>query len=92
MLIQSHLRPAAIAVGVLKADDKRRFGFHSLRHSIATFLVSVGTDVKTVQALLRHSDPKLTLEWYTHQTQAGGMAAQGKVFEAMFSTPGGTVH
>jgi integrase len=42
-------------------DDPRRFGFHNLRHSLASFLVRIKTDPKTVQALLRHSDVKLTL-------------------------------
>jgi integrase len=41
--------------GRLVGDDPRRFGFHNLRHSIASFLVSIKTDPKTVQTLLRHS-------------------------------------
>ncbi len=37
-------------------DDKRRFGFHTLRHGLASFLVRTRTDPKTVQTLLRHSN------------------------------------
>jgi integrase len=62
ILVEDYLRPAAVAVGVLKKDDTTtRFGFHNLRHSLASFLVSQGTDPKTVQGLLRHSDVKTTL-------------------------------
>ena len=66
MLVEDHLRPAAVAAGVLTEDDPRRFGFHNLRHSLASFLVRSKTDPKTVQAILRHSDVKTTLQHYAH--------------------------
>ncbi|MGA7077997.1 MAG: tyrosine-type recombinase/integrase [Terriglobales bacterium] len=53
MLVEYHLRPAAVKAGVLLKDDKVRFGVHNLRHSLASFLVRTKTDPKTVQALLR---------------------------------------
>jgi integrase len=56
-------------------DDPRRFGFHSLRHSLASFLVRIRTDPKTVQTLLRHSDVKLTLQFYSHAVSQDRMAA-----------------
>ena len=34
MLVENHLRPAAVAAGVLKDGEKVRFGFHNLRHSL----------------------------------------------------------
>ena len=39
MLAEDHLRPAAVKAGVLKEGEKARFGFHNLRHSLASFLV-----------------------------------------------------
>ena len=54
ILTADYLRPAAIAAGV-KLAGGQRFGFHNLRHSLASFLVNQGMDVKTVQGLLRHS-------------------------------------
>jgi len=76
MLVEDYLRPAAAKAGLLSfhfnekgqlvEDDPRRFGFHNFRHSLASFLVHIGTDPKTVQTLLRHSDIKHTLQWYTH--------------------------
>ena len=81
MLVEDYLRPAAVKVGILSShrddegklvdDDPRRFGFHSLRHSLASFLVRIRTDPKTVQTLLRHSDVKLTLQCYTPQCERG---------------------
>ena len=61
MLVEDYLRPAALKMGVLKQGEKVRFGFHNLRHSLASFLVRNGTDVKTVQKMIRHSDVSTTL-------------------------------
>src|SRR5208282_6341456 len=60
ILVEDYVRPAAVKVGILTAEDSRRFGFHNLRHSLASFLVSVGTNPKVVQGLLRHSDVHTT--------------------------------
>jgi len=59
-------------------DDPRRFGFHNLRHSLASFLIRIRTDPKTVQTLLRHSDVRLTLQFYTHAVSRDRMVARGK--------------
>ena len=57
-------------------DDPRRFGFYSLRHSLASLLVRTKTDPKTVKALLRHSDVRTTLQLYAHSVTEDRMAAQ----------------
>ena len=94
MLVEDYLRPAAVKVGSFIAprrrgqmvdDDPRRFGFHNLRHSLASFLVRIRTDPKTVQTLLRHSDVKLTLQCYTHSVSEDRMAAAGAILTAIFS-------
>jgi integrase len=66
-------------------DDPRRFGFHNLRHSLASFLIRIRTDPKTVQTLLRHSDVKLTLQFYTHAVSRDRMVASGKMLSAILS-------
>ena len=86
MLVESHLRPAAVKAGVLVKGDKVRFGFHNLRHSLASFLVRTKTDPKTVQALLRHSDVKTTLQLYAHSVSEDRMAAQGQMLEAILQS------
>ena len=44
------------------------------------------TDPKTVQALLRHSDVKTTLQLYAHSVSKDRMAAQGEMLEAILQT------
>ena len=83
MLAADHLRPAAVKAGVLKEGEKVRFGFHNLRHSLASFLVRTKTDPKTVQALLRHSDVRTTLQLYAHSVTEDRLAAQGQVLQAI---------
>ena len=83
MLVSDYLRPAAIRAGVIAADWDGRFGFHNLRHSLASYLVRSKTDPKTVQALLRHSDVKTTLQLYSHSVSEDRMLAQGSVLQAI---------
>jgi integrase len=84
MLVEDYLRPAAIAAGVLKEGEKVRWGFHNLRHSLASFLVGQGTDPKTVQTLLRHADVATTLGIYAHSHSESRMTAQGDMLTAFF--------
>jgi integrase len=85
MLVEDHLRPAAVAAGVLKEGESVRFGFHNLRHSLASFLVGQGTDPKTVQTLLRHADVATTLGIYAHSHSESRMTAQGDMLTAFFA-------
>ena len=83
-MAQDHLRPAAVKLGILGPEDRRRFGFHNLRHSLASYLVTqTKTDVKTVQSILRHADTSTTLDIYTHAINKDKLAAQNQVMEAM---------
>jgi integrase len=95
MLVEDYLRPAAMKAGILSCyrndegklveNDLRRFGFHNLRHSLASFLVRIKTDPKTVQTLLRHSDVKFTLQFYTHCVSEDRMAAARAMLTAILS-------
>ena len=87
MLVADYLRPAAIKAGVLAKDDQHRFGFHNLRHSLASFLVRTKTDPKTVQTLLRHSNVKTTLQLYAHSVSEDRMTAQGLALTAFLQPP-----
>jgi len=71
--------------GVLKEGEKVRFGFHILRHSLASFLVRKGTDVKTVQKMLRHCDVTTTLGIYAHSMCGDRLAAQDEIQAAMMT-------
>ena len=50
---------------VLIADINKQVKAHTFRHSFATELIQNGTDIRTVQELLGHTDLKTT-EIYTH--------------------------
>jgi integrase len=64
IFVTDHLRPAALAAGI-KIADGQRFGLHSLRSSMATWMVSIDkTDVKTAQGNMRHANPELMLSKY----------------------------
>ena len=89
MLVEDHLRPAAIAAGVLKPDgegEKMRFGFHTLRHSLATFLVNQNVNPTVVQKTLRHSNVTTTLGLYSHASNPERLSAQNTFFGAVSET------
>jgi integrase len=74
---RNHLRPAAIEAGV-SIPDGYRFGLHNLRHSLSNWLVNSGTDVKTVQTMLRHEKSQTTLDLYTQGDNGNKIKAQEK--------------
>jgi integrase len=64
IFVTDHLRPAALTAGITIADGQR-FGLHSLRSSMATWMVSIDkTDVKTAQGNMRHANPEIMLSKY----------------------------
>jgi integrase len=69
------IRPAALKVGI-RLEPGQRFGFHNFRHSLATFLVSRGKDVKTIQGLLRHAKVTTTLDLYSQAIDTAKLEAQ----------------
>jgi len=67
----------------LSGNPIQRWGWHNLRHSLASWLVSEGVDVKTVSSMLRHSNIKTTLSIYSHAVDSNKLAAQGQYLDRL---------
>jgi integrase len=93
MVVEDYLRPAAIKAGVIKVDEHgrtfdmdgnqiKRFGFHTFRHSLASFLMAEGENPAVVQATLRHTRLDMTM-YYAHARKQQKRDAQGRMLEAV---------
>jgi integrase len=92
MLCVDYLRPAAINAGV-KLEKGQRFGFHNLRHSLASFLVTKKkTDVKTAQRSMRHAKSTTMLDHYAQTDMDELIAAQEMMLDAIFSHADGSLN
>ena len=88
MIVEDYIRPAAIAAGVLEERRGKfyydgelviRFGFHNLRHGLATWLAEQGKDPMVIQRMLRHSTTDMT----AHYIHAKAREAQEQYIEQL---------
>lgn len=82
---QDYLRPAAVKAGVIPKGYKGQFGWHNLRHSLATFFGANEVNLPVIQSMLRHAKAG-TSALYTHGVTTAQMAAQGRFLDAIKMT------
>jgi integrase len=86
MILRRHIRPALQRTGVTK-----HIGWHSFRHGLETMLWQQGVDLKTAQELLRHANPRITLEIYQQAVSEEKRAAQNLAVRGLLGG-GSTLH
>ena len=68
---------------VIEEGQKVRFGFHNFRHSLASALVKMKVDPKTVQEFLRQAHITTTLQLYAQSDMESKRNAQGRFLEQL---------
>ena len=85
------MRPAAIRAEVLEINDGKiyidgdfvkRFGFHTFRHSLTSWLMANGENPQIVRAMLRWTNLNM-LAHYTHGFKTDKLEAQGAVLKKL---------
>ncbi|MGA7293801.1 MAG: site-specific integrase [Terriglobales bacterium] len=86
ILFRRQIRPVIEKVSGIKSSKEAPIGWHTLRRSLATLLISNGENVKVTQSQLRHTTPKITLELYAQAVSTDQQQAHKKVVRMVFPT------
>ena len=95
MVVADHIKPAAVRAGVIEVRNGKtyiggelvkRFGFHTFRHSLTSWLMANDENPQIVRAMLRWTNLNM-LSQYTHGFKADKLEAQGAVLERLVREP-----
>ena len=70
-----------MVVAGIKSSKDAPIGWHTLRRSLATLLISNGENVKVAQSQLRHTTPKITLDLYAQAVSTDQQEAHKRVVQ-----------
>ena len=75
------------AADILKWADDGKVDFHACRVAYITLLFEGGADVKTVQTLARHCDPRITMNVYARSRRETLAKATEALGESLLARP-----
>ena len=81
ILFRRHIRPVIERIAGIKSSKEAPIGWHTLRRSLATLLISNGENVRVAESQLRHTTPKITLELYAQAVSADQQDAHNQVVQ-----------
>ncbi|MDE1161319.1 MAG: site-specific integrase [Acidobacteriaceae bacterium] len=76
--------PALARAGITKPN----LGWHTLRRSFASLLLSEGANLRTSMELMRHSTAEMTLGTYAQSVGRDNRSASERVASSIFTVPG----
>lgn len=79
--VSDNLFQRALKQAATKAALTKRVTPHTLRHSFGTHLLEGGTDIRTVQELMGHSDVRTT-QIYLHVMKKPGLGVRSPLDQA----------
>jgi integrase len=91
MVVEDYLQPAATRAGVLEVkggkryidgEFVKRFGFHTFRHSLTSWLMANGKNPQIVRSMLRWTNLNM-LAHYAHGFKSDKLEAQGAVLNKL---------
>ena len=75
-----YFKPAVTKAGLTS------IGFHSLRHTSASLLISQGTPVTTVSKILGHASTQITLDVYGHLYEDDASTYMDRLGDSLFNS------
>ena len=73
-----HFHQAAVKIGL------KGMRLHDLRHTVVTYMLDAGENIRTVQEFVGHSDPGFMLRQYAHVLEKSKKQASDRLMQSLF--------